>query len=216
MFPLGALGRTAHFFRSAGVSRIYLAGGISRRGALLAARPDRHAWRLLFKALSCGDDELLRAVAHTMGCLGVEVDDPSMLLDDLFAPEGRISGPEPNRATLDDIALAWDAAKRLGARDAGQAALGYKGTVVGLEGKAGTDALLMSAPGPGAVMAKTVKPHQDRRFDLPAIGPSTIRLASAVGLGAIAVEAGGVLLLERDRIVNMCRVRGISLIGVAC
>ena len=48
------------------------------------------------------------------------------------------------------------------------------------------------------------------------IGPSTIRVASAVGLRAIAVEAEGVLLLERARVVDLCREQGISLIGISC
>ncbi len=213
-FPLGALGRTAQFFRSCGVSRIYFAGGIARKGILLSARPDRHALTLLLSAFITGDDKLLRMAAKTMGRLGLAVEDPSPIIQDLLTPKGLVAGPTPKNRTKHDIALAWKAAKRLGLRDLGQAATAYKGKVVGLEGRRGTDALLAAAPGPGAVLAKTVKPFQDRRFDLPAIGPSTILIANAVGLCAIAAEAGGVLLLERNRLIDLCHVHNISLIGI--
>jgi DUF1009 family protein len=91
--------------------------------------------------------------------------------------------------------------------------IAHRGRIVGREGRAGTDALLARAPGPGAVLAKAVKPGQDRRFDMPAIGPSTIIIAERVGLRAIAVEQGGVLLLRKPRVLELCQERGVSLVG---
>jgi DUF1009 family protein len=109
--------------------------------------------------------------------------------------------------------LALEAARALGRGGSGQATLAYRGRLVGAEGRAGTDALIAGAPGPGAVLAKAVKPGQDRRFDLPAVGPSTALLGSAVGLRGIAVEAGGVLLLERRRLIDICDRHRITLEG---
>jgi hypothetical protein len=213
-FPLGAFARTARFFLSHGAQRIYFAGGVARKGCLLSARPDRHALALLLNTFISGDDKILRTAANTMLRLGVAVEDPSPILDDLLTPKGLVAGPKLDDETRDNIDVAWKAAKHLGLRDAGQAATAYKGKVAGLEDRKGTDALLANAPGPGAVLAKTVKPNQDRRFDLPALGPSTIRIAKAVGLRAIAAEAGGVLLLERKRLLALCDKQKISLVGI--
>jgi hypothetical protein len=213
-FPLGAFGRTARFFLANGVSRIYFAGGVARKGSLFSARPDRHAFALLLSTVITGDDKLLRMTAKTMHRLGVSVEDPSPLLDDLLTPKGLVAGPKLDDETKNNIAVAWKAAKGLGLRDAGQAATAYKGKVAGLEDRRGTDALLTNAPGPGAVLVKTVKPNQDRRFDLPAMGPSTIRIAKAVGLRAIAAEARGVLLLEREHLIALCNKQEISLVGI--
>jgi hypothetical protein len=213
-FPLGALGRTARYFRSCGVGRIYFAGGVARRGSLLSARPDRHALTLLLRTFINGDDKLLRMAAKTMRRLGIAVEDPCPVLQDLLISKGLVAGPDLDDETKTNIDVAWRAAARLGLRDAGHAATAYKGKVAGLEGRRGTDALLAEAPGPGAVLAKIVKPYQDRRFDLPAIGPSTIRIAKAVGIRAIAAEAGGVLLLEREHLINLCDKQKISLVGI--
>lgn len=212
--PLGALGELARFFTDRGVSRAFMAGGVRRRGAWRSARPDLRGLALLPRALLGGDDGLLRAVAGELAVLGVEIGDPSPFLEDLFAGQGLLAGSELDDGGRADVELAWSEALRLGRADRGQAVVVHRGRVVGREGRGGTDALLARAPGPGAVLAKAVKPGQDRRFDMPAIGPSTILVASQVGMRAIALEAGGVLLLRRERVLELCDERSVSLVGV--
>jgi DUF1009 family protein len=48
----------------------------------------------------------------------------------------------------------------------------------------------------GGILYKAPKPGQDRRVDLPAIGPETVRRAAAAGLDGIVIEAGGVMVLD--------------------
>src|SRR2546425_9218826 len=43
---------------------------------------------------------------------------------------------------------------------------------------------------PISVVIKRFKPQQDRRFDLPAIGPGTIRAMADCGAAVLAIEAG--------------------------
>jgi len=211
--PLGDIGAVARFFLECDATRAFLAGGVRRSGAWRGVRPDLRGLALLPRAVLGGDDGLLRALADQFDGLGVEIGDPSEFLTDLFAPLGAIAGPRLADAARADLDLAWSAALEHGSAGRGQAALAHRGRVVGREDRAGTDALLARAPGPGAVLAKVVKPGQDRRFDMPAIGPSTIIAASLVGVRAIAVEAGGVLLLHRDRVLELCEQRGVSLVG---
>lgn len=53
----------------------------------------------------------------------------------------------------------------------------------------------------GALLFKAPKPAQDRRADLPVIGPETARGAVAAGLSAIVVEAGGVIVLDVPQVI---------------
>ena len=50
-------------------------------------------------------------------------------------------------------------------------------------------------------MVKASKPGQDLRFDVPAVGPTTIELMAEVGARVLAIEAGRTLLLERERLL---------------
>ena len=78
-------------------------------------------------------------------------------------------------------------ARALGAADVGQGCVVQHGLVLCVEAIEGTDAMLARAgtlrrPGPGGVLVKLVKPGQERRADLPTIGPDTVRAAAAAGL----------------------------------
>jgi len=53
----------------------------------------------------------------------------------------------------------------------------------------------------GAILFKAPKPDQDRRADLPVIGPDTARGAVAAGLAGIVVEAGGVIVLDQPQVI---------------
>ncbi|MFO8073149.1 MAG: UDP-2,3-diacylglucosamine diphosphatase LpxI [Polyangia bacterium] len=212
-FPLGAIGRVARWFLERGASTAFFAGGVDRATAGRSLRLDRHSARLVLRALLGGDDRLLRAAAESFAALGVEIGDPTPFVGKMLAGAGRLSGPEPDPDSLRDLEVATRAALGIGARDAGQSAIALGGRVAGIEDRRGTDALLESAPGPGAVLAKMVKPGQDRRFDMPAVGPETIRRARAAGVRAIGVEAGGVLLLSKERVLILSARAGISLLG---
>ena len=66
---------------------------------------------------------------------------------------------------------------------------------------------------PAGVLVKSVKPGQDRRADLPTIGPETIRLAAEAGLAGIAYDAGGTILAERDTCIARADQLGLFLLG---
>jgi DUF1009 family protein len=65
------------------------------------------------------------------------------------------------------------------------------------------------------VVAKAPKPIQERRIDLPVIGPDTVERAAAAGLAGIAGEARGVLVVERERLIETADRLGLFVIGVA-
>jgi hypothetical protein len=65
--------------------------------------------------------------------------------------------------------------------------------------------------GARGVLYKAPKPGQDRRIDLPAIGPDTIRNAAAAGLAGIAIAAEGVLILDYAATVAAADAAGLFL-----
>ncbi|WP_439523542.1 LpxI family protein [Marivita sp.] len=63
----------------------------------------------------------------------------------------------------------------------------------------------------GGILFKAPKPGQDRRADLPVIGPTTPDAVAAAGLAGIVIEAGGVMILDRARTVARCDTLGLFL-----
>lgn len=63
----------------------------------------------------------------------------------------------------------------------------------------------------GAILFKAPKPAQDRRVDLPTIGPGTAMHAADAGLDGIVIEAGGVIVLDLDAVLRILDARGMFL-----
>jgi DUF1009 family protein len=67
----------------------------------------------------------------------------------------------------------------------------------------------------GAVVVKRCKPQQDLRFDLPAVGPRTIEVMESVKAGALALEAGRSVLLDREETIRRAERAGIAVVGLS-
>jgi DUF1009 family protein len=89
--------------------------------------------------------------------------------------------------------------------------------VVALEAVEGTDECIRRAgalAGPGAVVVKVSKPNQDLRFDVPAVGPDTIRSMVAARAAVLAIEAGKTLTFDRPLMLAEAQPARIAIWGV--
>ena len=78
--------------------------------------------------------------------------------------------------------------------------------------------LLLALPIPAVagtgVLVKTPKRGQDRRFDLPSIGPQTVARAADAGLAGIAVAQGATVIAEPDRVAMAADRAGLFVVGI--
>ncbi len=61
------------------------------------------------------------------------------------------------------------------------------------------------------ILFKAPKPQQDRRADLPLIGPATAMKAAEAGLSGIVIEAGGVMVLDMEAVCQILDAQGMFL-----
>lgn len=169
----------------------------------------------LMAAMGQGDDALLREVLAVFGEAGLTVVAADEILPELV-PEAGLLGAVPlsDRAEAEaDRAAAIVAA--MGGVDIGQGCVVHKGQALAVEGLFGTDWMLESLrarpDGAGGVFFKAPKPGQDRRIDLPAIGPETIMRVAAAGLDGLVIEAGGVMVLDREAVIAAADRAGLFL-----
>ncbi len=226
---LGKVGGILKALRTAGCDAIVFAGGLARpslanitpdwKGAMLAPRITR-----LFA--QGGDDALLRGIAEIFEEEGFRVLGAHELLEGLLAPAGAIGKRKPSRQDLDDVERAAEIVRTLGVLDVGQGAVVANNLCLAMEAIEGTDEMLArlsalpkrrrnAAPPPSGTLFKAPKPGQDRRVDLPAIGPDTISAAKAAGLNGVAVEAGGVFVLGLEETARAADAAGLFLWGRA-
>jgi DUF1009 family protein len=218
---LGATSAILGHLRARGIRQLVLAGRASRP-SIASLRPDALGVTLLARfgaAFFAGDDGLLRATVRVLAEEGFEVLPVHAVLHDLLPGPGPLGQALPDAGARADIARGIAVARALGAADVGQGCVVQQGLVLAVEAIEGTDAMLARAgslrrEGPGGVLVKLVKPGQDRRVDLPAIGPGTVRNAIAAGLRGIAIEAHGTVVVDRAPMMRVADEAGFFVIAI--
>jgi DUF1009 family protein len=219
---LGAVGRTLRALRAAGSEDVVMIGPV-RRPSLANLRLDWRGMQLLGKlglGAGQGDDRLFKLIVGELEGVGFRVIGADDVIGGFLAPAGPLTELVPDAAAERDIALGAQVAARLGDLDIGQAVVVQHGLVLGVEAVEGTDQLLarcagLRREGPGGVLVKLKKPRQERRADLPTIGPATVRAAAAAGLSGIAVHAGNCLIIEQRHVVAAADRAGLFVVGVS-
>jgi DUF1009 family protein len=213
---VGQLGRMIEAFKRAGVERAVMAGGIDKASSLLSLRPDWRGMQLLRRAVGMGDDALLRGLADELARDGIEIVPSTLFLERLVARRGRLAGPRLDAGAREDVRLGCRVLEAVGSLDVGQGVVVENGVVLAIEAIEGTDAAIRRGAGLGrgrAVVVKAAKRGQDLRFDVPAVGPSTIEVMAEAGAKTLAVEADVAIILEKESVVDLARRHRISVVG---
>jgi UDP-2,3-diacylglucosamine hydrolase len=216
-----AAGRIIAALRAHGCRDLVLIGPV-RRPSFFGLRPDAEGARFLARigrAAFAGDDGLLAAVVKVFGEEGFRVLGAHEILGEALGPAGLLSRSVPDALAMADIRRCVAVLNAMGKADVGQGCVVQQGIVLAVEAAEGTDAMLtrcgaLACPGPGGVLVKLVKPGQDRRTDLPTIGPDTIHAAIAAGLRGVAFEAGGTIVADRDAAIAAADAAGLFLLGL--
>lgn len=217
---LGAFGKLYDLIQKEKIGEILMIGHV-RRPSLKEIKPDWGSFRVLTKiGFHLGDDALLRSISRTIEeeCR-VRVIGVQDILGGVLMKEGKLGKHAPDADAEKDIARGLEVAKELGKLDIGQSVVVQQGLVLGVEAIEGTDALIarcgpLKRGGKGGVLVKYAKPQQDTRFDLPAIGPDTIKAAAAAGLQGIAVHAARSLIIDRDKVRELADEKGLFVVGI--
>jgi UDP-2,3-diacylglucosamine hydrolase len=221
IWRLGAASRIIAALRENGCQDLVMIGPV-RRPSLLDLRPDVEGAKLLARigrAAFAGDDGLLAAVIRVLTEEGFRVIGAHEIIREAVAPAGVLTNTRPDAQAMADIRRGVCVARLLGSADVGQACVVQQGLVLAVEAIEGTDAMLLRAgalrrDGIGGVLVKLLKPGQDRRADLPTIGPITVRNAASAGLRGVAFEAKATILAEREACLAAADAAGLFLLGL--
>ena len=168
------------------------------------------------QAMAAGDDATLRVVIALFEEFGFTVVGVEAVAPALLPGPGVLAGTITDRDKA-DAARAAEIVAALGRGGRGAGRGRGAGPVPGGRGAAGdgrdagrgcrAEARPAARPcaGRGVCVYKAAKPGQDRRIDLPTIGPDTLRAVAAAGLGGVAFQAGAVICLD---LAEMQRLAG--------
>jgi UDP-2,3-diacylglucosamine hydrolase len=225
---LGELSRLIEIFHQSGVRQAVMAGQVKHKQIFSSIRPD---WRLAKLLLSLGTrntNMLLGAVAKVLGDEGIELISSTSYLEPLLAKPGVFTSRAPSLEEKENISYGRAVAFALAGYDIGQTVVVAAKACVAVEAMEGTDATVERA---GALMrtlesdgqastlerrltvVKVAKPKQDMRFDVPVIGPGTVRTMQQAGATCLAIEAERTLIFDQKTVREWADGAGISIVA---
>jgi len=187
---------------------------------ILRYLPDWRAFRIYYWRLRGKDkltDSLLSAVADELASGGIVLENSIMYCKEHLATAGVMTGTQVRPSVEEDIEFGWQIVKKLGELDIGQAIAVKEKEVIAVEAIEGTAEMVERAgrfcKSGGWTLIKTSKPQQDMRFDVPCVGPDTIRGLARNGGKCLVVEAGKTIIIDKPETIELARKLGITVLG---
>lgn len=213
---LGQLGKIINIFKQEGVRDVVMAGGIEKKNIYRKVWPDLKAVSVWTRLKNRLDDGILRALAGALEEEGIMVRESTLFLASLLTPKGILTRRKPTEEEMKDVEFGWKVAKEVGQLDIGQCVVVKDLVVLAVEAIEGTDETIRRGgrlANEGAIVVKVLKPGQDLRFDLPAVGLQTIRTMQEVRAACLGIESGKVLIFEKEKMIKEADHSGIAVVA---
>lgn len=211
---VGQLSKMIGAFTGRGVRQCVMVGQIAPKN-LYDVRPDLRAMAVLLRLKEKNAHTIFGAIAEELKKDGVELIEATPWLRPLMPAAGFHLGPKLSAERETDVEFGFRIAKETSRLEIGQTVVVKKGVVLAVEGFEGTDQCLerggkLAGKDDGAVAVKVAKLDHDMRFDIPCIGPQTLKACAASGVAVLALEAGKTLLLEQEACEQLAKKNKIS------
>lgn len=213
---VGQLGKLLKSLKKHNVKYAIMAGQITPKKLFKGLKLDLKAMLVMATLKRKNAETIFGAIASELSKIGVDMLDARSFLDDSLAPKGFFTGKKWT-VSNDSLEHGMTIAREMARLDVGQGCVVARGSVLAVEAWEGTDKMLERAgefEAKDALFAKTVKPNQDYRFDVPVIGERTIRKLVAANIKNVAIESEKVIILETEKVRTLAKENDIKIFGV--
>lgn len=213
---IGQLGKMISFFKRSGVSKVMMAGQVKHVQLFSGAVPDVRMLKMLWNLPRRNTDSLIGGIASELQKDGIDLIDSTFFLQDHLAPTGVLTKRKPNETELENIEYGLHIAGEIARLDLGQTIVVRAKACVAIEAMEGTDATIARAGSLAKgklTVVKVAKPDQDMRFDVPVVGPPTIKTMAEAGATCLSVTAGKTLIFNRDEMLAAANAAKVAVVG---
>jgi DUF1009 family protein len=215
---VGQLGRLISYFKREGVTHAIMAGQVKHVQIFsISSIPDVRMAKLLARLSIRNTDSLIGAVAGELERDGITLVESTHFLSHFMPAPGVLTRRAPSDTEAGDIAYGVEVAGEVARLDLGQTIVVKDRAVVAVEAMEGTDATIRRAGElarrPPLTVVKVAKPNQDMRFDVPVVGPGTIRTMVDARATALSITAHKTLLIDRDELITLANKARIAIVA---
>ena len=213
---LGQLGHMLEALKASGVRQAVMAGQITPTH-LFRVRVDAKMLEILKQLKTRNAETIFGAVAAELKTIGIDLIPASSFMEDHMPGPGTLTARTPTATEQDDIELGLKVAHTTSGLDIGQTVVIKEGTILAVEAFEGTNEAIRRAAklgGDGIVIVKVAKEGHDMRFDIPVIGMHTMKVLKKAKAGALAVQAGRAIILEREKVITAADGMELAVVAV--
>ena len=208
-----------------GVTRAVMVGRVAKRRIftpwrILRYLPDWRAFRIYYWRLRGKNklnESVLAAITDELASGGIVLENSTMYCKEHLATNGLMTTRPLPQSVRNDIEFGWQMVKRLADLGIGQAIAVKEKEVIAVEAIEGTAEMIERAgrfcKSGGWTLFKASRPNQDMRFDVPCVGPDTIRSLAKNGGKCLAVQAGKTIIIDKPETIKLANELGITLLG---
>ena len=214
---IGKIGKIISTLKKNNVRTATMIGKVTKevlykKGAIV---PDFRAIKILASVPDRKDDTIMNAIVKELEGEGISVMDQTLLIQPLLPTAGVLTKRKPTAEELSDMEFGFEMAKEIGRLDIGQTVVVKNRALMAVEAIEGTDACILRGGtlGKDVIVAKTAKPAQDNRFDMPSVGVKTLESMITAGAKGLVIEAGRTLLVDRDKTIALAEEHGITIVA---
>lgn len=215
-YGYGQLRKTWATLQAEGVQDVLFLGRFNKRVLFNPKGFDDVSLRFLRRIVSKADRTLMEGLIELFEAEGFVVRDQKDFLEACLADPGLITDREPTAEEWEDVLFGFQKARDIASLDIGETVVVKDRSVVAVEAIEGTNACIERGcrEVEGAVVVKVTRRRRDFRLDVPAIGPSTVKLLVQGGASVLALEAGHIYVLEKEEIRKIAKKGDLAI--VAC
>ncbi len=163
------------------------------------------------------DKTVMLKIIEEIESRGFKVLDQMEYMKELSPEKGMLTRRQPSEKEMADIEFGFPIARYMADQEIGQTLVVKNKTVIAVEAVEGTDQTIERGCGlgqGGCAVIKVSRTNQDYRFDSPGIGTQTLERMIQGKASVVAVEAGRIMIVERDNVVEQADRAGISIVCI--
>lgn len=210
------LGFAVGDMKKRGADCIIMAGTVSKTLVFKPSLFDFTTQKFLASLIFRDDHSILGAIVDFFEKRGFKVLSYRDIVPDLLATVGQIAGRRATKEELSDAEYGFKICRITTPLSFGQTIIVNKRSVVAVEAMEGTDATLLRAGSlcRGGTVTKMMRLDQDERYDIPTVGPNTLRHMAEANLSCLALHVGWTLIMDKEEFKAIAERESIAVIGV--
>lgn len=221
-FKLGEIKSILSLWTEMGVDEIVMCGKIKFPG-FSNIKFDSYGLKFLSRFVGLkkgGDDSILSSVINIIEEHGIKVSAIQDIIPNLIAKKkdefiSTIFNKKENY--IEDSKIGFRILDKISEFDIGQGLVIQEKRVIAIEAAEGTDEMIKRSQNyiiqnqKKPILVKTAKKNQERRSDMPVIGPETISSLANSGFFGISIREREIIMVDKDKIFKIAKEKGISI-----